>query len=195
MAEQLRSVRDILEELFKGRDAAIEKYAKVRHTQYELNLWRSYGLPLREVPKGVKFYFSQRFLNGKKIEDASPEELAEAFKRLGYAVSNGCKGRCESLTAELNLKLEELGLQTIQEPERFLDWLTFSYTVRRDFDGSPVTEKPYGFEIRVFDDQRNRKEFWGEIRLLLRVYHRILSMQDVLKLVLVKRKVSLAIRD
>ena len=195
MAEHLRNIRVVIEEMFKGRDAALEKYARVRHAQYELDLWRSYGLPLREVPKGVKFYFSQRFLKGKRIEDASPEELAEAFKRLGYAVNNSCKRRCESLVAELNSKLEELGLQTVKEPERFLDWLTFSYTVRKDHDGHSVIEKPYGFEVRIFDDGRNRKEFWGEVRLLLRTYHRILSMQDITKMILLKRKISLPIRD
>ena len=195
MAEDVRCIREVLEELFKGRDAAVEKYAKVRHTQYEMNLWRQRGLPLKEVPRNVKVYFSQRFLGGKKINEASEAELNEAFKRLGYAVDDGCKGRCNRLVEELNSMLAELGFKTIEEPAKFLNWLTFDYEVRRDHTGSPVVEKPFGFEILVFKDERNRKEFWGEVQLLLYTYGRMMSMQDIAKMVICKRRSSVVLRD
>ena len=202
MAEDItkRGIREVLEELFKGRDAAIEKYAKVRHTLYEMELWYKYrkdGYSLRDVPKSVKVYFSQRFLKGEKIDDRTPEaeaKLSEGFKRLGHAVDDGCKGRCERLVEELNLQLEELGLRTIKEPTSFLDWLTFDYDVRLDHEGNPVLEKPFGFEIRLFKDERNRKEFWGEIQLLLYTYGKMKSMQDICKDVLDKRQTSIYIK-
>ena len=201
MTENIRNIKDVLEELFKGRDAAIEKYAKVRRTLYEMELWyrfRKEGYSLRDVPKNVKVYFSQRFLNGEKINDKTPEaeaKLSEGFKRLGHAVNDGCKGRCERLVDELNVQLEELGLRTIKEPTRFLDWLTFDYDVRRDHEGNPVLEKPFGFETRLFKDECNRKEFWGEIQLLLYTYGRMKSMQDICKDVLNKRQNSVTLRD
>lgn len=196
MAEDIRSLRKILEELFKGSDAALEKYAKVRRTLYEINLWYQYGLPLREVPRGIKFYFSQRFLCAKKIESATEAELDEAMTRLRAAVNIGCKGRCERLVGELNLALEDCGLRIIEEPDKFLDWLTFDYELRKDYEGNPLVEKPYGFPIiSGFDSDRNRKEFWGELQLLLNKYGRMMSMQDVEVLVLIKRRNSVVLRD
>lgn len=192
MAE--RTIKDVLEELFKGRDAAIEKYAKVRHTLYEMNLWYRYGLPLKDVPKNVKGYFSERFLGGKKINETTEMERAEAFKRLGHAVSDGCKLRCERLVNELNQQLEELGLMTVKDPTQFLDWLTFDYDVNRDFEGELVVERPFGFEIRLFKDERNRKEFWGEIQLLLYTYGKMKSMQDIARMVLDNRRTSVYIK-
>ena len=51
MAENVRSYFEILDEMFMGPGAALEKYAKVRFTQYEMNLWRKHRLPLKEVDK------------------------------------------------------------------------------------------------------------------------------------------------
>ena len=194
MAENLRSTDKILEELFKGRDSALERYAKVRHTYYELNLWRRYGLPLSEVPKGMKFYFSQRFLGKKRIEDATEAELTEAFTRLGHAINDGCKRRCGRLVDELNLSLSELGLRSIKEPEKFLDWLTFDYEVRTDGEGNPVIEKPFGFEVRIFKDENNRKKFWSIIQLLIK-NRRMMSMHDIVTLMNLLNRYSVRLRD
>lgn len=198
MAEDItkRSIREILEELFKGRDAAFEKYSKVRHTLYEMNLWHLNGLPLNEIPRSVRVYFEQRYLNGKKVRDASKSEIDNAFERLNFAVGDtGCKGRCERLVKELNSALKDLGLDEIEETDNFINWLTFDYEVRRDGMGDPILEKPFGFEVRVFKDVRNRKEFWGEIQLLMDTYGGIQSMQNVLKRVLYNRRNSVTLRD
>ena len=87
------------------------------------------------------------------------------------------------------------GFKTIEEPAKFLNWLTFDYEVRRDHTGSPVVEKPFGFEILIFKDERNRKEFWGEVQLLLYTYGRMMSMQDIAKMVICKRRSSVVLRD
>ena len=201
MAEDItkRSIREILEELFKGRDSALEKYSKVLHTLYQMNLWQTekeHGLQLNEVPRSVRVYFSQRYLNGKKICDASESEIDNAFIRLNYAAGDtGCKGRCARLVDELNLALDDLGLDMIKEPEKFIGWLTFDYDVRKDEMGNPVIEKPFSFEVRIFKDARNRKEFWAEVQLLMDTYGRMMSMQDVLKTVLRKRRSSVVLRD
>lgn len=163
-----RHVKEVLEELFKGRDAALEKYAKVRMVQYEMNLWRIYHLPLPEVSKQAKIYFSKRFLNGQSIATASEKELKEAFERLDHAVKDGCHGRCERLVKELNEALEERGIKGTDKIEEFLNWLTFSYHTVDDGFGGSKTEPGYGFEIRIFDSDDNRKALWAELQFLLK---------------------------
>lgn len=194
MAENIRSIEEILNELFKGgRDSAIEKYAKVRHTQYEMDLWCHYGLPLSEVERGAKAYFSKRFLNGCRIDKASEKALRDAFSRLDHAVNDGCHGRCHKLIVELNQAFAELGLPEVKEIDKFLDWLTFNYQTRLGGDGEPVIEKPYGFQILIFDDERNRKEFWTEVQQLIKA-GRMASVHDIATLVVWKRKHTVSIK-
>lgn len=202
MAEQVkvRDYFDILTELFLSKDAALEKYAKVRFTQYEMNLWRRSGLPLREVASKAKRYFGDRFLGkGLRIDEADEATLSEAFKRLGYAVGQknedgsftGCHGRCLRLVNELNEALEKDGLATIHEPEKFLDYLTFDYSVRKDYAGNPVMDKPYNIEIWDFFDDIHRKRY-REVIKMLKALDRKMSMQDIYRLVdfMTKRSVA-----
>lgn len=184
----MRTIKEILEEMFKGKDAALEKYAKVRITQYELSLWRRYGLPLSEVDKGAKAYFAQRFL-GKGITVASSKELKDALEKLDHAVNDGCHKRCERLLSELNEALKAAGLKTVKDQEKFLNWLTFNYVTNPDHYGEPTKEPQYGFEIRIFNDKENRKEFWEELQTLLKS-GRMISMQNACRIVLAKRKIS-----
>ena len=184
-----RNVDEILNELFKGRDAALEKYAKVRHTQYELMLWTSYGVPIKEIDRQAKVYFEKRFLNGTKMDKLSKEQVKSELETLDHAVKDGCHGRCTRLVKELNAALEALGLDSVKEIDRFLDWLTFDYVVKSDYEGKPLTEPGYGFQIRVFHDGQNRKEFWAELQLLLKS-GKMMSMQDACRIVLKKRKKS-----
>ena len=185
MAEELRSIEEILNELFKGRDAALEKYSRVRHTQYEMLLWRDYGLPLYDVDKSAKAYFSKKFLSGVKIDKADGASIQKAFERLNHAVKDGCHGRCLRLVEELNQALAELGLKTV-DPEPFLDWLTYDYVAKRGTDGELVEDKPYGFPILVFSDGQNRKELWAELSLMLKS-GRISSMQYATSILKSKR--------
>jgi hypothetical protein len=165
MTENIR-ILEIFDELFKGNDAALAKYAKVRHTQYEIKLWREHGLPLKEVNKGAKFYFSKRFLNGKKIEEATEEEIKGALETLNHAVNDGCKGRCTRLVEELNDELKKYYIEPVKI-QSFLDWATFSYVVRKDdFTGQPCKEPGHSFEIWDFHDEYNRKEFYEEVKRL-----------------------------
>ena len=187
----MRTIEEILEEMFKGQQSAMAKYAKVRMTQYEMSLWRNYGLPLSEVDKSAKAYFAQRFL-GMNIQIASENELKKVFEKLDYAVNDGCKKRCERLVEELNEALAEMGLVTVRDTQKFLDWLTFYYHTNPDSYGKPAKEPEYGFEIRIFSHDKNRKEFWEELQALLK-QGRMMSMQDTCRLVLAKRKLARAI--
>ena len=181
-----RTIIEILEEIFKGNDSALAKYAKVRHTQYEINLWRRCGLPLKEVGAQERRYFRERFLKGTAIEQATDAERHKAFDELDHAIQDGCHKRCIKLVNELNEALEATGVKTIEEPEKFLDWLTFSYHTNKDQDGQPLRDPGYSFEIRVFSDDKNRKEFWKELQSFLKA-GRIVSMQDICRIVLIKR--------
>ncbi len=189
MAEQIRDYFDILNELFLSKDAALAKYAKVRFTQYEMGLWWNYGLPLYEVASKAKRYFGERFLEtGGRIDEADGDAVKKAFERLDYAVGKnehgkftGCHGRCLRLVDELNKALEKDGLTTIGNPEAFLDYLTFNYTVQTDYKGDPVMEPGYSFEIRSFHNEENRKEFCHIIRLL-KSSGRKMSMQSIYRL-------------
>ena len=185
--EVKRNVDEIMEELFKGRDAALEKYARVRITQYEINLWRDCGLPLSEVAGSAKQYFSKRFLNGERIATASDETLRAGIDSLKKAVEHGCKGRCTRLAKELNEAMIALGLEPVKDIDKMLDWLTFSYEVKTDYEGNPVVEKPYGFEIRIFHSDGNRKAFWSEAQALLKE-KKMISLTDILRIVQLKKK-------
>lgn len=189
MAEQIsRGYFEVLSELFFGNDAALEKYAKVRHTQYEMGLWRYHDLPLREVDSRAKSYFSQRFLKGRRIDKVDPADLSEAFTRLNYAVGQktddgnftGCHGRCLRLVNELNEVLAKDGLTVVGDLEKFLNLLTFDYTVRKDYNGIPIVEKPYYVQIWDFHDAKYRKGYREFIKFL-RTLGRKMSMQDILK--------------
>ena len=192
MAEDVkRSYFEIIEELFFGPSAALEKYAKVRFTQYEMNLWRRYHLPLKDVDSKAKRYFGVRFLGeGKRIDKASETDLNKAFESLKFAVgkdvneptlNSGCHMRCLRIVNELNEALAAAGLTTIEDPEKFLDFLTFDYEVRTDGNGVAIEEKPYGFLIRTFHDEENRRQF-RVILKWLREEKRMMSMQDIYKI-------------
>lgn len=188
MAENIK-IKELMDELFKD---ALVKYARVRHTQYELNLWCGFGLPLRDVDKSAKAYFSKRFLDGQRIDKADEKTLREGFKRLDHAVNDGCRNRCRKLVNELNQILLEYGISQVEEIDKFLDWLTFDGKTKRGFDGEIIEEKPYGFPIMIFTDERNRKEFWAEAQALIKA-GRIASMRDIATLVIWKRRHSIAI--
>ncbi len=200
MAENLnRSYFEILDELFTGPNAALEKYAKVRITQYEMNLWRKHHLPLKEVDKKAKRYFNVRFLGeGSRIDKASPEALKKAFESLHFAVGkdsgdptlcSGCHQRCLRLVNELNEALKRDGLDEIPDADKFLDFMTFDYEIRTDENGQAIEEKPYGFVIRTFHDADNRKEFRAMLQML-KTEKREMSMQDIWKIIGFKKKHS-----
>ena len=206
MAENIkRTYFEIMNELFVGPNAALEKYAKVRHTQYEMNLWQIHHLPLNDVDKKAKRYFNVRFLGeGKRIDKASPEEIAKAFESLKYAVglptvnepnlNSGCHKRCVKLVEELNEALEAKGLQKIGSPDKFLDFMTFNYDVLTDENGVAREEKPYGFIIRIFNDENNRKEVRAVLKFL-REQNREMSIQDIWRLVRFTRSHSKIVKS
>lgn len=205
MAEEIKenkTYEDILRELFAGGESsALSKLAKVRRTEYEMNLWYKHHLPLDEVPSVYRMYFRKRFLNGVPIERANQRELKEAFYRLKCAVGvelnaggehTGCYMRCLRLVCELNSALKRDGLRTV-EPGAFLEWLTFDYTVPTGTGGEVIMEKGYDFPIKVFHSDENRKEFWNELQKVMRE-HRRMSMQGVVKIILTKRKESIILK-
>lgn len=201
MAENVkRGYFEVLDDLFNGPSAALEKYAKVRFTQYEMNLWRKYHLPLKEVDKRARRYFHVRFLGeGETFDKAPPEVMNKAFESLTYAVglptedkptlNSGCHQRCLKLVLELNDILKADGLQEITDPEKFLNLMTFDYDVLSDENGVAREEKPYGFVIRVFHDAENRKEFRAILKVL-KNERREMSIQDIWKIIGFKRKHS-----
>lgn len=180
-------IYETLTELFKGRDSALNKYAKVRHTQYEMGLWCNHKYPLRLVDASTKAYFSKAFLGGVKIDKADEATLRKGFTNLDHAVKDGCHGRCYRLVEDLNQELTELGLRPVENIDKFLDWLTFDYTALYNHDGEPLEEKPYGFPILVFNDEKNRKELWDELQLIMRG-RRMSSMRYAASIVLSKRR-------
>ena len=202
MAENFRNPKVILEELFKGKKekngkwekGALEKYSNVRHIQYEMKLHLNYGLPLGEVSRKTKAKFSRVFLSGQSISSVDRSVLDQAMKRLDYAVNVGCKGRCTRLVKELNDSMNALGIPTIEEIDKFLDWLTFYYYVRKDYEGNPLIEKPYGFEVRCFDDEGNRREFWEETQLFLK-YDKLAPLRTIAKFVFMRRACAFRLRD
>lgn len=188
MTENTRPIGDILAD-FKD---AINKRAAVRHEQYWLTRWCNYGMPLSDVDRSIKAHFSKTFLGGVRIKDADEKTLREGFKRLDHAVADGTYGRCMRLVKELNEALAALGLKTVKDPNEFIDWLTFCYKPRTGGDGQMIEEKPYGFPILNFYDDRNRKEFWAEIQTLLKS-GRMANMQYVAAIVISKRSNTVAI--
>lgn len=186
MAENITKVEHILNELFKGRTSALAQYAKVRHTKYELMLWRQYGLPLHKVNKNAKAYFSRRFLGGTRIEQADEKTLRKGFETLDHAIFDGCHGRCMRLVKELNEALNELGLKPVKDPEYFLDWLTFCHYDCKDTEGNTAYEIDYGFPIWGFSDEENRTDFWRILKPMLS-YGRIANMQYIAVLVMALR--------
>ena len=190
MTEQItRGYFELLHELFfagKGEDgkpmkSALDQYAKVRHTQYEMNLWRCHGVPLGQVDNGAKSYFSERFLLGREIRKSDAKTLDAAFERLDHAVKDGCHGRCARLVNELNSCTNQLGLDTV-DTEKFLNFMTFNYHTRKDEYGYAKKEPGFSFEIRDFVDEFYRNLFREEVRLLEK-QRRAMSLRGILSIV------------
>lgn len=193
MAENIRKVDTILRELFRGKDSALAKYSTVRHVQYEMNLWRVHGLPLSDVRPWAKTYFARRFLGGASVTKVTESELTEGFTRLEHAVKDGCHGRCLRLVNELNEAMKELGLDTLKNPEAFLDYMTFNKVERRDALGEVIMEKPFNVPACDFYDDRNRKVFWSELESIIKS-GRMMSMVDVLLVIRYKSIHSVSIK-
>ena len=180
---------EIMHELFfagkdekgKAKKSALEQYAKVRRTQYELALWRYHGVPLGQIDSKAKAYFAERFLYGADIRKVDSATLDAAYERLCHAVKDGCHGRCARLAEELNVCLKGLGLDTV-DVEKFLDFFTFNYHTRKDDYGYPLKEPGYSFEIRDFVDEFYRNLFREEIRFLEK-QARAMSPRDVLSVI------------
>ena len=156
MAEQInkRTIEEVLRELFAGgQKAALEKYAKVRHTFYEIGLYWWHQFPLEEIDGFAKGYFSKRFLDGKRIDQATQEEMVAALTRL-------------RLVNELNAALVAEGLEPLKDPEQFLKFMTFDEEIKRDALGKVIYE--HGAPVKVFHDKENRKDFWAEAQYLLK---------------------------
>ena len=196
MAEDIKKTRtigEILKELFE----ALEKFAKVRHTLYEILLYWLHHYPLGEIDNFSKRYFSQRFLGGKRIDQATPKEMTEALKRLRYAVGEelcekdgekyfpGCHGRCLRLVEELNQALIVEGFKPLEDPEKFLNFMTFDQELKKDYLGQPIYE--HGCPVAVFHDKENRKEFWAEAKRLLNK-GKMMEMRVILRRVLHERR-------
>lgn len=201
MTEQItRGYFEITRELFfetkdeKGKTvmSALEQYAKVRHTQYELNLWRFHGLTLGQIDGKAKAYFSKRFLHGENILEVDNATLEAAYKKLGHAVDDGCHGRCVRLVDELNRRMGELHLAPVKV-EKFLDYMTFNYRTRDDGYGYPRRDPDYGYEIRDFVDKYYRTQFCEELRLLEKT-RRMMSMQDILNIIHFKQEHSVILK-
>ncbi|MBR6505712.1 hypothetical protein IKT18_02685 [Candidatus Saccharibacteria bacterium] len=193
-----REYEDIVKDLFAGVGSAINKLAKVRKAQYEMNLWLQYDVPLTEISSKVKRYFSERFLKGARCDQASFRTLEEGFKKLDCAVGRnfkkpiGCYARCLSLVNELNEALARDGLRTV-EPEKFIDWLTFDCEAVVDHEGKPLLDKPYRSPVVIFHDDENRRLFWNELQKVMRE-HRRMSMQGVLRIMNTKQKESVLLK-
>ena len=188
MAEELRSVEQIMAELFEGlriikkngtkkEEAALKKYAKVRWVQFEIDYYRNGVFPLREVMAQAKVYFSKRFLDGQFIDQVSQAEFNKAYDSLNHAVKDGCHGRCFRLVEEFNAALDREGVKTVERIENFLDWLTFYPVKRKDYEGNPIMEKPYNVPIIDFKNDEHLEGFYK----VWRGYYKkgiLLSMQE-----------------
>ena len=161
----MRTTIEIMDELFLGRDAALEKFAKVRHAKYEVELWRK-GMPYASLGKRSKSYFEKEYLGGIKIYDASDEQIAEGLKRLSFAVGmglknpTGCYERTLRLVNELNAAIVREGLGVSVDVERFIDYFTFSHNEAVLYRPEMIEAYPY-----FFDDD-HRKEYKASIRFL-----------------------------
>lgn len=189
MTEQVkRSVDEICSELFVGREAALEKYAMVRRVQYEILLLYNYHVPLSQISMKSRIYFSERFLDGARVDEADKATtLPEAIVRLDHAVNDGCKKRCTRLVKELNDALARYGIPALKDIQGFLDWLTFSFKERKDGYGMTMYEPDYGFPMLIFDSDKHRKEFWAELKALLKA-KKVMSLVDIAKIVQFKGK-------
>ena len=142
MAENInkpRSIDIILDELFVGKKSAFEAMSRVRHAQYEVNLWR-HGIRSR---KSAREYFEKRYLGGIKLKDATEEQLTDALKSLRYAVGKdlgkptGCYERCLKLVNELNRAIIAERLGSTVAVDGFIDYFTF-------YPCEPVSRSPNG---------------------------------------------------
>lgn len=180
MTEQIRGYFEILWDLFfkvGKKEAALEQYSLVRHTEHDMKRLLKYNLSTGSIPKKSLGEFQRRFLNGTSIGKASDSQLNEGLKTLRYAIS-ACHERCERLTNELNDYLRQEGLGTVQI-EKFLNFLTFSYRTRDNGYGFPVVDPEYYYEIRDFVDDDIRKKFRLKLKELKKVGKEV-SMQDIL---------------
>lgn len=165
---------EILDELFfrkkslktgKMEKSALEKYAEVRHTQYEMDFYLKKGYRLYEVKPSARRYFRERFLpEGVTIEGATPDQIREASERLKGAVENGCPGRCTRLVEEMNDILERNGLQKLNNVKSFLDYFTFDKEQALNEWGEPAFEPGRYDPIYIFHCKENREEFKEKIR-------------------------------
>ena len=187
MAEELRGIREIYEELFKGPHAALLTYKNMRQVQREMKLYRDYGYPLSMVKAGWKKKFSDDFLGGKPISSASEAEMKEAYTRLDHAVRDGCHKRCYRLVEELKAAYQKLGVETNFDTEKFLNLMTFDFFSPLMSDGQPYLEPGYGFPIQNFVDDKNRKDFWQETSKILRA-KKIMSVSDIWRRVMTNRR-------
>lgn len=156
----------VLSELFET-DGALDKYAKVRFTRYEMGLWYDRKYPLDVVASQSKAYFSKRFLGGKPIYHSSGEEIDKGMEALRYAtepntVGAGCYERCRRLFEYLNRKASELGLHQVYSIGILMDFFTFS-GIRKE-EKEPI----YGFEILIPEDRDFRKAFKTELRKVIK---------------------------
>ena len=196
MAEDIRSIEEIVNELFKaGSNSAIGKCTNVSHVNFLMGeCWCGRGVPLSSIDKKVKAYFTKKFLNGCRIDQADEKTLREGFERLDYAMNNGCRGRCRRLIKELNQAFSEVGLSPVEDIDALLDWLTFSPRFLVDHNGIPLVEKPEGTLMPpVFDDDRNRQEFWAEMQHLLKA-GKMCSLHDIAILVAWKRRNAISLK-
>ena len=184
-----RSIDIILDELFVGKKSAFEAMSRVRHAQYEVNLWR-HGIRSR---KSAREYFEKRYLGGIKLKDATEEQLTDALKSLRYAVGKdlgkptGCYERCLKLVNELNRAIIAERLGSTVAVDGFIDYFTF-YPCEPVFKKS---ERNYASikTYKSFKDADNRKEFRASIEYA-RTLNRKIGPRQILKLLKIARELS-----
>lgn len=197
MAEEIRSVKEVLEELFKRKKnkdgsieySALEKLALAKLTRDEILLYLESDMPKSEINKNARLFFQKSFLK-KSIYQATEAEIRDAYNNhLLYAVGDsGCRGRCRRLVEELNAALAKNCIEQIEESkiDAFIDWLTYDYhSLIDESTGWPKLE--YGFTVRIHHDVENRKDFWKELQLLLKE-GKMLPMHSVLQIVYKRRE-------
>ena len=203
MAEQVRSIEEILQEMFIGVEkntrngkkvrerSSLMKLADLQEIADEMDLHLCRGLPL-DLLKGIDVvYFSKRFMEkGVNVYYASLEDKQKARKKLGFAIQS-CLERNERLINELNQALREKGLDEIKEVRKFLDFLTYNPQQRRNGEGNPLFEKPPYSHVPIiyYQNREDYKAFKEEIRSLLKS-GKMVSMQDVYRNVSDKRKMK-----
>ena len=181
MASETCKIEDILERFF----SAMESCSRVRHAQYEINLWRKRGLPLSEVAPQAKAYVSNTFMDGAKLGTSDLDVAKKGLKRLDYAEAS-CRAKCEKIVAELNEQLEKLGIETIENPKNFVDYYTLRYKPRKNWEGKTLVEPRYNIAIVDFLDIDEFKRFKDILRKFLKK-GKIISMQDVAKIIQIEK--------